>query len=526
MLPLLDGTRAPERLGEELSLSPSHVGKALDLLDASGLLEYVESSHVPDVADDPLTLFLSRTIGAMSREYPNVETIVGKLSAARVLIIANRETTAVLARDLAAGGIGLVENLGPGTREGAGGARPSLVVVLDEPGSGILEDTVAVYRTSDVPILRFSPGAGGGEFGPLFYRDVTACVDCFRASYADADVTAGEQGGLRSTILMGRVAAEVLALVAGVGERRSPRSMVRIVSSRGEEESHLVVPRGGCPACRYPQEADESPGAYEWQGEILPEPIMDSVALTPAQRERIKSLETARDSFPSLPRTALPPYEQCPAPTREFETGWTWGTSGAVPRIGPELIGGLLARVIGRRASGTGRGETGRRGYDTADIGSTDLYLLSETDLFGLPGTLLRYEDVNHSMAAVRRDRVGLADALAGTGLLAEPGREPDPGPALGTGAPIVVFLVSTLSRLRDSHGARACRAGLLDAGHAAMRLAFTAEGYGLGIEFAPCWDERVNGLLELYESHEFVSGIALIHATEGGTGNADDPGE
>jgi SagB-type dehydrogenase family enzyme len=233
---------------------------------------------------------------------------------------------------------------------------------------------------------------------------------------------------------------------------------------------------------------------YEWQsGQVAPS-LKQADAITPAGRQRILALERERASFPTSPRRRLPDQ----VTVREINTERS-------PRgIDESLLAGLFARVNGfQPGEGGDSGSVHKRWAPSGgNLASVALYLVTDRDLFGLPGTIFRYDDVEHQVVSVHANRVSVSQALAGTDLDA-------------TGVDATIVLVGEVGRLRQKYGDFAWRLTHLDTGCAALQLHLVAEGHGLRATFAATWPTQVAELLDLDQRHEIITAIAALTMTE-----------
>jgi SagB-type dehydrogenase family enzyme len=169
------------------------------------------------------------------------------------------------------------------------------------------------------------------------------------------------------------------------------------------------------------------------------------------------------------------------------------------------VLATILARTAGFRPAtdAVGRMPSSRWAPSGGSMASVALYLSTETDLFALPGTIFRYDDIEHQVLSVRADRVTLARILEGTDLDA-------------ARTDVAIVLVGAVGRLRQKYDDFAWRLTHLDTGCAALQLRLVAAGYGLRTTFASTWPAHLAELLELDPLREVVTAVAGVCAGPG----------
>jgi SagB-type dehydrogenase family enzyme len=356
------------------------------------------------------------------------------------------------------------------------------VAVLDDGGQ-VLPDTVTLARGSGIPVLRFAGDAGTTEIGPVFYENWTPCVSCFRAGYGVLGEAACAEH-VPSELTAALVAAEIVTTLAQVGGSPRPWRMTRVRRSAWHTEAFDMLPGIGCATCGHaapPSDAGEAGAAalaYEWQHEIRPGPLSAPKTSTRERRLRIAALQFERDVFP-------------PAPARDLGGEFSGGAA---------LLAELLARTAGRRMpSGDGRAMD-RWAPSGGNLGSVQLYIATERDLFGLPGTLFRYDDLGHRIVAVRADPIPLDSLLSsGVGL---------------DSRDVVLIFVASVSRIANKYEEFAPRLSHLDTGCAALQLSVAAAARDVAVSFAAGWRPGLVGLLELEPDGEVVTAVAVVDGT------------
>ena len=501
LLPLLDGQHSTEALCAELTLGSGHLDQALNLLGECSLLEWVTPGDTDEVAAGPVATYLSRTI-KLTDGHRCAGDLAGDLLSATVLLAAPSGLAGPIAADLLETGIGAVEIVSAAEIPSACGQADGRCVaaVFDGPADeGALETVVS--GAVDLPVLRFGGYAGRAEVGPVFYGTSTACLDCFRRGYrevsagapppADADATAADE------MLAALTVSELLAMLARPGPGASPRSMTRTTMCGRPAEHYDVLPEPECGSCGggTPPTDPDSRGllGYEWQISQLPPALSPQGALSPSGERHLVELQRQRDGLLPAPRHPLP------ADTGDRPPGAPHGQA----RLDEQLLAGILARVAGfrpRRDAVPAGMAAARWAPSGGNLASPGIYLVTEADLFGLPGTIFLYDDIDHEMVSAGADRVPLAQILDGTNL--------DAG-----SADLAVVLVGAVGRLSQKYGDFAWHLAHLDAGCAALQLHTAAACHGLSVTFAANWPARLAETLELDERREVVTAVAAIHA-------------
>ena len=299
-------------------------------------------------------------------------------------------------------------------------------------------------------------------------------------------------------MLPGLVASALLAMLLGLPEAAPLRRLVRISLPSMVTNSYGVIPDLECGRCAggVPPEDTTSQDclAYEWLMGRWPVFLTAGSTPSPAEVHRLTVLQRERDGLPSSPRHRLPDQRDVPAP----------GAAAFPGGLDEFVLTGILVRTAGFRpaADPTGAPPPSSRWMASGgNMASVTLYLVTESDLFGLPGTIFRYDDIEHQIVSVHADRVPLALILAGTGLDA-------------ARTDLVIVLVGAVGRLRKKYHNFAWRLAHLDAGCAAMQLRTVAGGYGLRATFAAAWPAELGQALELDPHHEIVTAVAGISAS------------
>lgn len=489
VLPLLDGTRPTPQIASAAGADEPAVRRLLAVLDGCDLLEWPQkrSGPAPGTAGH-VTTYFSRTIGAVDGALCT-EQLASALSDTAVLLVADDATAAAMAADLLETGAGEVVVRTPARRLRAGDVArlaraPRRMVAVCDDGGPVLAHIVAVTRGSAIPVLRFASYGDVTETGPVFYDDRTACVRCFRAGYRDAGIgpVGTAPSGLElSGMTAALVTAEIVLMLTRAGASPPPWRLTRVMQASWSADSFDVLPRAGCASCGCAARgAAGAAGAIalanEWQHEIWPEALRTPRIRSRERLRLIEALQHQRDPFP-------------PAPARELD--------GRLSRAATRLAE-LLALAGGRRTPAVPGRAMDRWTPSGGNLGSVQLYIAAERDLFGLPGTLFRYDDLGHRVFPVRADHIPLDSLLS-------------PGPS-----PLDVALIFTasVSRAARKYGDFALRLSHLDTGCAALQLAVAAATSDVRLSFAPAWRPGLPALLELEPGGELVTAIAVVDGT------------
>jgi hypothetical protein len=525
LLPLLDGSRDIEGLSAAVDLPAEQVEYALKLLKGRGLLEETELGQRRDVLESEAAVYFSRTFGTATQ-------LAGMLAQAVVLISAPKVFAAVIAGDLREAGVGnvLVRNWEDGPDlSWPGSPRPpqrSLAVVLDTPDSPVaLADHLAALRWESTPVLRCSGCATSAEIGPLFYGDYSACPLCFQRGYRAArwvvrqDGAAGD-GSDHATgivnaqtvedVLAGMVVAEVLALLAGTSRPASQRALKRLLIPDCVTCDYLVSPYADCLRCGW-QEGKEEGSAdatgyeqevidYEWQMAALQEIPAFSAGMVvtgiwsyngseiPRAQQHLNGQKYDSPKYLAyLPHRALPAAEQVQN----------------MARISPEaFLSRVLGRLCGRESAGSSAQASDRSSAASYGLEAVEFYIMAPYGLLGLPGSILRYDDANDQIFAVRADDITLEECLRWCDLNAEH-------------TTMALVCVGPRWSMMRSKGNWAYRFAHLEAGQIAMRLSLIAHAHGVEACFSSAWQRDMAQLLELRQDREMILMITGLTMSE-----------
>jgi SagB-type dehydrogenase family enzyme len=392
----------------------------------------------------------------------------------------------MLEADLRELGIGTVERVGsPGELRKLRMATDRTIVVVHDRDHGLRR--CQPHVPDGVPLLRYRVGTGDGEVGPLLHGSWTMCADCATAH----DVAAGDPSYAAASVVVGVVSQEILGRLTGaVPVQRSGR-IRRFDVTDMRLEILDAYPAADCPRCGRDWPAAAEVAAYEWTYQrSAPNAGLPRPPRSLDRMQRLDALRVLRNPLHSGPRTPLPPA----ARLRSVEPVGAGLTS--------TVLSDLLALTAGRRgadqATAVHRAHS-RYAPSGGNIGSVALYAAVPEDI-GRPANITKYDDIEHRLVAINRNRRRLSELLAETDL-------PD------NGALAVIYLVGEVGRLGQKYEDFAIRLGHLDAGCAALQLSLVAQARGLRVTFASSWSADPGRCLELDDDTEVVTAIAAIHA-------------
>lgn len=505
LLPLLDGQRSRDQLCAELALSGAQLDSAIRLLDGSGLLEWALPGNPLSFPADHVADYISRTL-IISEACRSADDLARDLADGAALLVGPGYLVEPMAEDLSETGIGMVKIM---TASEAACVLPAMTgrcvaAVFDDPGDAVLDLVATKCRQHDVPVLRFYGAGDYAEVGPAFCGISAACLDCFRLSdpaawgqdqpARDEHATTGHRSAALTGVLSSLVTSAVISILTSQPPAAPLKSLIRTLVSGRATESYEVVPDPECVYC-----AGGTPPAdavsrdlllYEWRSAQVAPSLKQADDITPARRKRIIALARERAIFPTSPRRRLPDQFTVREINRERD----------VRGIDESLLAGVFARVAGFRPTEAGHPDSLdlRWAPSGGNLASVALYLVTDRDLFGLPGTIFRYDDLEHQVISVHADRVPVSQALAGTDLDT-------------TSVDTAIILIGEAGRLSEKYGEFAWRLTHLDTGCAALQLHLVAEDYGLRTTFAATWPKQIAELLELDQRHEIITAIAAL---------------
>jgi SagB-type dehydrogenase family enzyme len=520
LLRLADGSRAPGMLAAELGLTADQVGQALDLLAECELLELVEPRQPEPCLAWHVRSHLARNLTWLGAHASSAD-LVAELARAAVLVVAPDPLAGHLQADLAEMGVGTVlavsaadqaaqSDLLDLTDDGRG-----VAVVMDQPG--LVEVPAALHalgRTENLPVIRFATCKHQIEIGPTFNYAGAACLECFRRGRAGlaepgrpdccqgraAPGSASSRGSTNLTV--GLVAAHVLEVLCGAHRALRPRNLARIRVPEMSCQLLDVLPEPGCAHCGMPPAEDVAafwPAVYEWQMATRKGPFETQAPVSAERARRLSLLEIERSTLPCRPRARLP------APPPIAEPAPAVAAFGATPaaRIDASTLSGILSRVAGRRAAGSkdsSDGETTARWAPTGgNLASVELHVAAEPNPFGLPGTVVKYDDLEHQAVSAWADDVPLTQIAACTELRVQP--ETD----------VLVIFAAAVGRLRKKYADFSWRLSHLDAGCAALQLSLVGASYQVNVRYASAWSAELAVLIGLDPGNEIVTGVARL---------------
>lgn len=496
---LLDGSRSRPEIAAELGLSPARLDRPLDLLRERGLLELAAPAR-RGAAPDHVVDYHSRRLDG-SGGHPGTGALLDALAGFAVHVAGPARVSAAVAADLRECGIGDAAT-GPFTEARAAAlaaAERSLVVVVEDRGDPELPArTAALCGPLGLPVLRAAADSAHLEIGPCFLPGFTACPACLARGRADAGWTAQEAADTAAEqTLAGLTTAEVLALASG-----APAGPAMVVTRIGLDgwnaERYLVVPHPDCPCDDIGGDGPEPDlGDIQlWAIEHAAPPTLRAGAPARAVQERWRTLQEDRPAYHAHPRRRLP-EERLPI-RGMFGAGEPPAAPAALDRT---LIADLLARVAGLRR-GPGESASQRWVPTGGQLGSVELYLVTDSGFPGLPGTVFRYDDLAHALISMRADALPLTAVLADTDLAAE-------------GLDAVLVFTAAHERLTRKYHDFAYRLTHLDAGCATTQLAVVAAAHGLSVRFATRWGEALAETLDLTPDGQYVTAVAGLHRGE-----------
>ncbi|WP_018680254.1 nitroreductase family protein [Actinokineospora enzanensis] len=481
LLPLLDGTRDTTSLCAAADLRPSQLDRILTLLDDHGVIEHVPPDAPPPrwMAEHAATYF-SRNRAATGG-HRCVEELAEVLGRAHVLLVAPPCLAEPITADLLATGVGSVV------------VRSSPVSVTDRltpadvaavhDGTGF--DAFVSRTDPGTRVLRFALTGGRAELGPVFTDEYTTCVRCFRQGYSALPPNTDDPGPA-GEILAAMVVKEVLALLAWAFPPQDGRRLTLFSQPGLPPERYDVAPEPGCPRCL---SAGTPAEIYEWQMERAP--VGQTWPGTPSALEhrQLAALQLRREVLPFGPRLRLAGMDGAPEPRARLDAGEWTADDEPVP-LDALVVAAILARVAGLRQE-----PVDRWAPSAGNLASVELFVLTDPGFFTLPGTVFKYDDLQHELVTVHAGTTPLAEHLRSTDL--------DPAVAL-------VF-VGNIGRLRVKYGDFAYRLTHLDAGCATTQLAAVCAGYGVEVAFASRWSSELGVAIELDVNDEIVTTVAGI---------------
>lgn len=502
LLPLLDGTRDESGIRRDSGMSHQQLSKVLSLLDQCGLLDWSVPDHDAPSLAPAVTSYYARAKDSVG--YRGTAELTGHLATCRVDVVGDPAMGLRLTRDLGSSGVGQARYLAEapdGHRAVFASGRTDLVVSMSRLGtSDSTRDAVREAGAAGVPVLPVLLGDTHLEIGPYLLPGFSTCVSCLERGRREAgwETTASATAAPHALHLAtGMASSEVISLLIGSAGMKLLQRTVRWSLEDFGVERCVPVPCSGCSTCGT-SAGDDSRSAdrttverYEWSIQLPP---VFLVAREGGKRalERADSLQAERPRFSSHPRQRLP--DAGPPVHGTFGQEET----PSVPTLDGEHLGELLRRTAGLRR-GPEDLPLQRWAPTGGNLASVELYLAMDRGVDGLPGTVFRYDDLEHALLAVRPDAVTVEELLAGTDLAGA-------GPYLA-----VVVMVGALARVTAKYEHHAHRLIHLDAGCATAQLGAVAAGYGLDVDLARSWDGDVARTLCLNDDEQLVTVVAGI---------------
>lgn len=510
LLPLLDGRHDLDTICAELDLERQQADLILNVLETNGLIELVppDPRHAP--AAEHVRDYLSRTARATGGHLC-AEDVAVALAETAILLVGPSGVTALIATDLAEMCVGSLavrasaDSVTPRDVRRLGTARRSAAAVLDSSNdTEALDKVTDICRASRIPVLRFAAGPGYLEVGPLFHADEGACSSCFVRGYrAMSWPVAGEYPQSQSAaptalapdLVAALVTGELLAVTAQLTPPVAPGRMYRFRTPNYAASVYDVLPDSGCADCGPYLPADDTARhveAYERQVRLRPAELKWRGESSESTNQLAVDLQLKRDRMPSSPRQQLPDVDVISA----------CASSHGSRSLDDVLIAGLVRGTAGFRDEGS-REDCGvvrpRWVPSGGNVGSVEIYLVSDDQLFNLPGTIYKYDDINHQVVSITKNPVPIARILAATDL------------ALSA-CDLVLVMTGAVGRLSQKYGEFGLRLAHLDAGCAALQLTSLAAVAGLTVSFASEWSHELADVLEL-QPHDVVTAIAAVRA-------------
>lgn len=502
LVSMLDGEHSPESICRQLAITREQLDRVIGTLREEGVLEFApdDGAHWP--VPGHVAAYLARA-GRPAEDYSCVEDLLAALAEAVVLLVAAPSWASCMAADLTETGIGQVVVLDSGSEADlvtVAHARRAVIAAWDNPEDPAAFDIfITACAGMGVPVLRFTAGADGAEIGPLFFDGHTPCTACFRAGRGPALAPGGTgtvRDGAETSMACGLAVNEILAIATGLAPALAPGRLLRLAYSDLAITTFCVSPDPTCPSCGAPpDDAAALVQTYEYSTALRPATLAWSVPATPAQRKLAVPLQLQRTSYPWAPRQQLPAAGFPVTDERD---------------LGPAArIGSLLRAVAGTRAEQVA-GFQSRWAPTGGNLASVELFAITGTPIFDLPGSVFKYDDLEHAIISARRDpdahphadpgpgSASLRDLLASTDL---PGEPPD----------LLLVMVAALGRLGEKYGEFCLRLAHLDAGCAALQLAIVAPELRLTGDFAASWTPEIAAALELDPGTELVTAVAGI---------------
>lgn len=532
LVPLLDGQHDLAALCAGSGAPRAEIERALALLDGHGMLRPTANGTPCSTADGIPSAPLAQHVadyfsGAPGPRGGNLPRLLADLT---VLISAPEAIACRVADDLRETGVGRVAMPIAGN-ELTGAAMPSLAresrcvaVVFDSPGKPApLASAVDSLQGTGRCVLRCAAGPGWAEVGPVFRPDGAACVRCFRQGYREAGrsragswPSGSDQPGLAG-LLAGLVTQRTLDLAADDG-LPAAALLSRLRLGERAMEHYVVTPYVRCPRCGWHRDGSAATATapeleqaildYEWQS-VMP-PAWTVVQKPPSDRgslARLAGPEAAGHGELPSPRTLNGHLPRRSLPEAELPRL-------AADRSGPHrLEGPLIAAILRKLAEACGLNIRLGDGAAAVTRGAgLELYLLPGSDLFGLPGSIFRYDPAAHEIVATSTRMASLASCWREAGLNPadlDPAGLPAPADAA------MLFFVGWTWASVQTQPDPSYKLAHLHTGYAVAELSAMADAAGLRVCLAPRWPDEFAGMLELLPGREVITAVAAIQGAQ-----------
>ncbi|MFD9007654.1 hypothetical protein [Streptomyces sp. NPDC059552] len=460
LLAAMTGQLGHEELAQAAGCSTVVLRKALRQLDSCGVLEDLADSA--EDLDTPLSDWYSRATAETGR-YASGRAVLKFLRTQVVHLVGSGYLHGRVAALLEAHGVA-VHTSGVTDLDNVHQAA-LMVAVLPRHETQVLaaiDDAVASAKSR---WLLVSESGTDIRLGPFFDRRLFPCLACASRAWSEESTQLpglpsqgnGPAQGLEDEIvadfLAASVAAEVLALVAGVGSPSTVRQALRLATADSRVKAWSISPAADCPTC-------VKGGGAEYSGESSGYVYEFGVAGLP---ESLHGGRAQYGHYTQANQLSQVPRRLCANESALWSTDPT-ETSASSP----------LARPWARLSS-----------------------LL--TDVYGLrPGTLRRYPPTGGNIGSPRAlvwlpgavwgDRAGLhsyephIDALCRIDV---PHQLAERLNALTTGATCILQVVD-IETLENKYGPRALRIGWLDAGVTFQQLVMVCESQSIAMRMVP----------------------------------------
>jgi hypothetical protein len=475
---LLDGTRTPERIGQDLGLPVEDIEDSVGLLVERGLAEFAPPVQEPATGVPPAPLaFLARTGGTGERGNTGGE-LGEHLRRAPVLVAGRHPLAAAIRAELASGGVRVSD-------DSSDQAAGMVVQVLDGTEETSPE-TLLECEKNGVPWLAVGVTHAGGFVGPTIHPDYS-CFPC-AWQWLDARVSpaggspARDPGGASGQLIVGLAVAEVVHALTGTAETTTVNRARTVARENGGRlqgpysfATDPVFCTTGCSGGALPDES-LPPWTYE-QHIATPGPLFATAA------------EPQPAVSPPHPRTAYQTLLTCPSASRS-------AIIAAEESLAALCL--ILERTLGSPDDRKPEGNR-RRVPSAGGLTSQEAFVVSRSPLPLLNSTTAWYDWHGDRLVATAPTTGADVARLTSDAL-------PD---AEWHQAVVWVARVGHLSR---KYGDLAVRLAHLDAGVAMTHAALVAVTLGSPPRMAASWRSApLVELLDLSPDTDIVTGIMLL---------------